>query len=204
MTSEPLMLETARLILRPLSLQDISAIYTLYADWDVAQYLSRTPYPYTFDDAHQFVMQAQHQIQLGAAYTLAMSQRSDQAVVGVISLRVPSHDPTYPEEWRVEDTGLGILGYSVARTYWNVGYATESVRRMVHFAFEELGLDRLQASPIRTNTASQRILERLHFTIVEAAIWEEPLYGGPARLADCYILRRETFQATQGLYPANA
>jgi hypothetical protein len=36
----------------------------------------------------------------------------------------------------------------------------------------------------------RRVIERLGFAIEEADIWEEPLCGGVARLADCYVLRR--------------
>jgi RimJ/RimL family protein N-acetyltransferase len=86
--------------------------------------------------------------------------------------------------------GLGILGYAVARPHWHQGYASESAKRMVAFAFDELGLTRLQASPLRGNRASERILERLDFMVTEVGVAEEPLYGGPARLVDRYTLVR--------------
>jgi RimJ/RimL family protein N-acetyltransferase len=66
---------------------------------------------------------------------------------------------------------------------------------MVQFAFDELGLTRLQASPLRQNPASRRVLERLGFIVEEGGILEAPLYGGPARLADRYVLMRNFCRA---------
>ena len=73
---------------------------------------------------------------------------------------------------------------------WGHGYASESALRVVRFAFDEVELDRIQASSIKTNSASRRLLERIGFTIVEADILEEPLHGGTPQLGDCYMLYR--------------
>jgi RimJ/RimL family protein N-acetyltransferase len=108
----------------------------------------------------------------------------------VSSLRIPANNPQLSVEARAAVAGLGILGYAVARPYWQQGYASESATRMVAFAFDELGLIRLQASPLRGNRASQRILERLNFRVTEAGVTEAPLYGGPAHLVDRYTLVR--------------
>ena len=121
---------------------------------------------------------------------LGMFQRESDAFVGVVSLRIPSNNPHVSAEARAAVAGLGILGYAVARPYWHQGYASESAKRMVAFAFDELGLTRLQASPQRGNRPSQRILERLNFLVTEAGVAEEPLYGGPAHLVDRYMLVR--------------
>jgi RimJ/RimL family protein N-acetyltransferase len=38
------------------------------------------------------------------------------------------------------------------------------------------------------NVASQRLLERLGFTVRESGVEEQPLYGGSVRRMDRYIL----------------
>ena len=45
------------LTLRPLELTDASAITLAIANWDVSQWLSAVPYPYTIDDAEYFITQ---------------------------------------------------------------------------------------------------------------------------------------------------
>ena len=50
-------LQTSDLTLRPLELTDASAITLDIANWDVSQWLSAVPYPYTIDDAEYFITQ---------------------------------------------------------------------------------------------------------------------------------------------------
>ncbi len=183
-------LETPRLILRLLADEDEEAVHQLYADWDVAKSLSRLTYPFSVEAARRFIADARAGLVERSTYMLGMFERESGAFVGIVSLRVPSQNPALPEAERAEEAGLGILGYSVARPYWRRGFASEGAKRMVAFAFDELGLSRLQASVLHGNPASARVLERLGFTVVEAGVVEEPADGGPPRRADRYVLVR--------------
>jgi RimJ/RimL family protein N-acetyltransferase len=176
--------------LRALDDADVEDIHYLYSDQDVARYLMRLPSPYSRGAAQRFVADAQADLARGAAYVLEIVQRDIGVFVGVVALRIPSHDPALTDEERAEENGLGILGYSITPPFWNRGFATEAGRRMIAFAFDELGLVRLQATAPRANAASRRVLDRLGFAIEETGIWEEPLYEGPAHLADRYVLDR--------------
>lgn len=197
MSRPALPLRTARLTLRPVEPGDVSFFQQLYADWRVAQYLLRTPAPFTDAHAQAFVEAAIAGLQQRDTYTLVMEHDAGKPV-GLISLRIPAVDAGASSEERAEDEGLGILGYSILPEFWGQRYASESAVRMIHFAFDELGLDRIQASPLRTNTASCRLLERLGFTIVAANVMEEPLHGGPPQPGDCYLLRRAAMEPRIG------
>src|SRR5919199_4912790 len=189
--------QTARLIIRPLRMDDVEDVYGLYSDWAVSKTLSRITFPFTRQAARQFVADAQAALahEPVSSYILGMFQRDSRSFVGIVALRIPAHDSTLSDAERATRDGGGILGYSVVRSQWNQGFATEGARRVVQFAFDELGLTRLQASPLRENPASQRVLERLGFVVGEAGILEEPLYGGSARLADRYVLMRNFCRA---------
>lgn len=39
-----------------------------------------------------------------------------------------------------------VLGYCLARAYWSKGYTTEAVREVLRYLFEEIGLNRIEAS----------------------------------------------------------
>jgi RimJ/RimL family protein N-acetyltransferase len=88
------------------------------------------------------------------------------------------------------DDPLGILGYAVTRAPWGLWFATEAAGGLTAFAFDELRLDPLQASVLRENPASKRVLEHLGFTLEEAGLLEQPLSRGPPRLVDRYVLAR--------------
>ncbi|MGH2819950.1 MAG: GNAT family N-acetyltransferase [Actinomycetota bacterium] len=56
-----------------------------------------------------------------------------------------------------------VMGYAIDRAHNGRGYATEAVRGTLRFAFEELGLHRVQASVMPRNLASVRVLEKAGF-----------------------------------------
>ncbi len=57
----------------------------------------------------------------------------------------------------------GSLGYWVSADRTGRGVATAAVRAMVHVAFRDIGLHRLEAGTLLHNIASQRVLERNGF-----------------------------------------
>jgi RimJ/RimL family protein N-acetyltransferase len=172
--------------------------HRLYADWRVAQWLLRTPAPFTEEHARACVAHALAGLGTQSAYTLVMEAITEARSVGLIVLRIPANDPEQSAEERAEDQGLGILGYTILPDFWGHRYASESAARIRAFAFDTLGLEWVQASALQTNSASRRILERFGFTIVEADILEEPLHGGPPQCGDRYLLQRAAWLHQRG------
>jgi 8-oxo-dGTP diphosphatase len=185
-------LQAARLILRPISPEDRGGILALYSDWEVAKTLSRLPWPFTAEEADNFVTAADQHLRQGSEYTLALIERETSQFVGVCNLRLAA----FGMEPRTNDRRLGILGYSVLRTQWRNGYASEAAACVTDFAFRKLGLCRLQATALRENAASRRVLEKLGFEVEKPNVLEIPQYGGPSRLADVFILPANRWSST--------
>ncbi len=59
--------------------------------------------------------------------------------------------------------GNAYLGYFVDEAVNGRGYATEAVRQTVRFAFDEVGLHRVQAAVVPRNAGSVRVLEKAGF-----------------------------------------
>jgi ribosomal-protein-alanine N-acetyltransferase len=57
-----------------------------------------------------------------------------------------------------------ILGYSLDQQYNGRGYASEAVRYVVDFAFNEVKLHRIEAGVMSSNIGSIRVLEKSGFT----------------------------------------
>ncbi|MFB4278206.1 MULTISPECIES: GNAT family N-acetyltransferase [unclassified Nonomuraea] len=64
--------------------------------------------------------------------------------------------------WTSEQHRQGEIGYILHPDHHGHGYATEAARAMLHLGFTELGLHRITGRIDTRNTASARVLEKLH------------------------------------------
>jgi len=55
------------------------------------------------------------------------------------------------------------MGYDLNRAYWGQGIASEALRAIIQFGFEQLNLNRIYAGTIADNHESVCLLERLGF-----------------------------------------
>ena len=81
--------------------------------------------------------------------------------------------------------GLGELGYWIRTDHAGQGYVTEAGSAMVVFAFDAVGLYRLEIRTGVDNRPSQRIAEKLGFTREGTLRQGAPL--GPQGGYDCHI-----------------
>ncbi len=114
------------------------------------------------------------------AYFTEAGQRS---VLAEVLERQARHE-TYPAVITADDRLVGRvnlnnivggpfastdLGYWVDPDYWGRGIATAAVGQVLGVAFSGLGLHRVQAGTLLTNTASRRVLARHRFTEIGVA-----------------------------------
>lgn len=86
------------------------------------------------------------------------------------------------------------LGYFISREHQGKGYTTEAVRLCIRYAFEDLGLHRVQAGVMPRNTPSLRVLEKAGFRLEGLAqkylcidgVWEDH---------KLFAITREDFEA---------
>ena len=88
------------------------------------------------------------------------------------------------------------LGYGLSSSHWRRGYATEAVKGVLRYLFDELNFHRVQAWVYEPNKASQELLKKLGFQY-EGAMRERCLWGDE-RVDDLVfgILNREWNEAT--------
>lgn len=142
-------LVTPRLALRALRLEDLEDLYAYASDPQIDRY---TPWQHytSLDEAKADLdefLGAYAQGELGA---FGIEHRLDQKLIGIATF-----SPPHPHHRRAE------IGYTISRQYWGRGYATEAVQELVRFAFDEMGLVRLEAVCLPDNTASSRVLEKV-------------------------------------------
>jgi RimJ/RimL family protein N-acetyltransferase len=149
-------LETQRLILRPLRLDDAPAIQRLFPHWEIVRcLLAACPWPYPEDGAETNVRDCLAKMARGEQFywTITLKGGGDE-LVGRIGL----HPDTGDQEMR---------GFWLARHLWGRGLATEAAEAVTAYAFDTLGWPVLYVTNAATNLASHRIKEKQGFELVE-------------------------------------
>lgn len=138
-------IDTPRLVLRPLREDDIDDLLPEIDDYAVASMLARVPFPYGRADALAYL----DLVEKNRGRDLALAIARDGRVIGGIGL-----------------TAIGPvneLGYWLGRRHWGEGLATEAAVAFLGHAFGPLGLDVVRSGVFLDNRASQRVQEKLGF-----------------------------------------
>lgn len=139
-------IRSERLFLRPGWPEDWKDLLGLIGDEQVVRNLAKAPWPYTAEDARQFVSMP-HEPRL-PRFLITEPGAHGARIVGGVGLTSSGSD--------VE------LGYWVARAHWGLGFASEAARAVLGLA-RTLGHARIVASHYIDNPASGRVLRKLGF-----------------------------------------
>lgn len=137
------------LMLRPGRLEDAAPLVRAI-DGEVHRWLDIIPDPFTLDDALAFLADVRQGWVAGTGAQFCIIR--DGALVGVISL---AFDPRF--------SGLGEVGYWVAAATRGRGVATAAVDAVAEWAFDVVGLRRVELHAAVDNLASRAVAERAGF-----------------------------------------
>jgi ribosomal-protein-alanine N-acetyltransferase len=143
-------LETERLVLRPIVTGDWRALYPIMSDPLVMAYWDSTEI--VDPKVTQRLIAAEvDDMAAGLAHYWAVERAADRAVFGACDLS--------DIDWRHRRAEVGFV---LGRDAWGQGYGLEAMRAVVDHA-AALGFKRLWARTHAGNEPSQRLLERLGF-----------------------------------------
>lgn len=131
-------LKTARLTLRPFTMEDAPAVQRLAGAYEVALNTLLVPHPYPDGAAEEWIAK-------GDPHTFAID---DGELAGAMGLMM-------------KGDGIAEIGYWIGVPFWGRGYATEAGREVVRYGFEECNLHRIFAGHFARNPASGRVLQKL-------------------------------------------
>jgi ribosomal-protein-alanine N-acetyltransferase len=136
------------LLLREVRLTDAPALVTLLAEEPVARYMSAPPA--TVEAFEQFVAWTHRKRQEGAYACFAVVPRGLQAAVGFLQLR--ALEPGFETaEW----------GFALGRPYWGTGLFAEAAAHTLAFAFDFVGVRRLEARALSNNGRGNGALRKM-------------------------------------------
>jgi ribosomal-protein-alanine N-acetyltransferase len=150
-------LQTPRLILRPLELADAKQAQELFPKWEIVRFLSAVvPWPFPEDGAFNFYReQLLPSMARGDAWHWSLRLKTAPAqLIGTIGLM--------KSETKNRGFWLGL-------PWQGQGLMTEAVEVVTDYWFNELGFPVLRVPKAVVNTASRRISEKLGMRVIAVA-----------------------------------
>lgn len=180
-------LETDRLILRPVTIEDAPAIQKYFNNWNIIRHLSmRVPWPYPDDGAETFIREQclpKMKARKSRVWVIALKDSEDpDEAVGVVDY----HD---------SDDDYGNRGFWIAEHLWRQGLMTEAVTAVQDYLFFECGIPEMYVCNSIKNNGSRRVKEKTNAEYIGEIIL--PHHSGEER-AQRWRLTRENWAAFRG------
>ncbi len=144
---------TDRLVLRQLNIDDANEIYLLRSNESVNKYLGRDKAA-VIDDATNFINKITNAVANNESLYWAITIKGNNSLIGTICLF--SIDI---EKDRAE------IGYELIPKFQGKGFMQESISTVVKFAFDNLRIKTITATPTADNSESVTVLERNNFKL---------------------------------------
>lgn len=169
-------LETPRLILKGVVLNDALAYQKYFADYEVIRHLGAgVPWPYPENGAAEFIEK----------FILPI-QGQDRWIWGIFLKSKPHELMGVVDLWRKEIPEN--RGFWLGKKFWGQGIMTEAVVPVNDYAFDELGFERLIFSNALGNLASRKIKGKTGAQLIKTE---------PAKFVDPKYTEREIWGLTK-------
>lgn len=138
-------LQTPRLILRELTIEDAENFYELNLNPKVVQFTGDVPFQ-SVSEAEEFLRNYNPYQEYGYGRWAVIEKESGE-FIGWCGLKL--------EEKETD------IGFRFFEQYWNIGFATESAKACLEYGFNELDLEEIVGRAMKENLASIRVLEKI-------------------------------------------
>jgi len=142
-------LETKRLILRPISLEDQNDVFEYASHPEVGPNAGWKPHE-SIKESVGFIEYCIKKREFGQPGNYAIVLKEENKMIGTIEVH------SYKGH-------KGEIGFVLHPGYWNKGYMTEAAKMLIIYAFEILELKRLSYNYFLYNARSKRVCEKLEF-----------------------------------------
>ena len=154
-------LETERLILRLPSWSNLDNLVILRSDPAVMKYIGDGSI-HTKAQVERFLnMAIPYQEKYGFGFCSVFKKETNE-FIGQAGL---FHKGFYDQQPDIE------LAYRLHKKYWGYGYATELAKALIHWAFENLKVDKIVSAAEPENIASQKVLLKSGFLFLGKQKW---------------------------------
>ncbi len=158
-------LETERIRLQQLTIGDLDVMYSIKSNPMVTNQYGRDPHTAILQTEKWIEVIAENYRDRSTLYWKIVN-KIDGRVAGAITL------------WNMDlESHMAEVGYELHPDFWRKGIMFETMGCLLQWAFEDFGLNRVEACPLENNIASIRLLERAGFKL-EGTLRERAYFGG--------------------------
>jgi [ribosomal protein S5]-alanine N-acetyltransferase len=173
-------LETERLILRKMVLNDAEAVFAYASSSEVSRYTLWETHR-SIEDSRAFLEFATQKYENGGEPDWGIVYRGNGCLVGACGL----------VNWEAEHARAEV-GFVLSREYWGRGLMPEAVRAILRFGFERMNLNRIEARCIAENAASARVMEKAGM-VYEGTLRQREYIKGAYRDIKLYAILKKGF-----------
>ena len=134
--------------LRELRTNDAASLFTAMTNDNVTRFIS--PPPATVEGFERFIAWTLRQRAAGQSVSFAIVERGSDVAIGLFQVR--SLDV---------DFGTAEWGFAIGCEFWGSGMIVDGARLAIEFAFDVIGVHRLEARTAVTNTRGNSVLKKL-------------------------------------------
>jgi ribosomal-protein-alanine N-acetyltransferase len=142
------MLAGTTVTLRELGASDVPSLFALLTTEEVSRFIS--PPPNTVDGFERFIAWTLRQRSMGAYACFAVTLDATDTAIGIFQLR--QLEPGF---------GTAEWGFALGSAYWGAGVFQEGAELLVRFAFETVGVHRLEARAAVRNGRGNGALRKI-------------------------------------------
>ena len=144
-------LETERLFLRPLCIDDAETIYKNWtSDPDVAKFM-RWELHKDVSETFEWLLAEQKCVATDEVYNWGFVLKETGELIGSGGLVF------------IEEKGMYELGYNVMKKYWGLGIATEASTKIIDYGVNELQQKKFYCCHAKDNPASGKVMMKVGF-----------------------------------------
>lgn len=158
-------LETERLTLRKCEERDINEFFRLASNPNVTTWITWETHKF-MEETSAFVKLLTDAYEKGTCMTWAMCDKETDKFMGLISFTNIK-----------EKNFSGELGYWIGEEYWNKGYTTEAMKKIIDYSFTTIGLHRITAAHCVENLSSARVMIKAGMSFEGIGKGEAYLHG---------------------------
>lgn len=152
-TMSNIILETDRLVLRKIEIEDADALFQIQNNSDVMRYAINGPS--SEEGVFRFIHATLNRYETDGIGQWAVVEKLSNTVIGDCGFSIKDID-------RIREHDLS---YRFSRKYWGKGFATEAATACRNYAFKNLNLDRIISIQDKDNKLSHKVLHKIGMLI---------------------------------------